>query len=155
MKKWITLLVGGLLLTMIQPLMLQAKELMMVRSAQPFPETMSTLQELIRKHGYTVSRVQRVDIGLTKMGYKTDKYRVVFFGKTDEIRNLTQKHPELIPYLPLKIAIFSEDTQTLLVAYNPLELTLMFDAKDLPALIQQWNRDMTDILQQIRIHTDD
>ena len=42
---------------------------------------MAVLQHAIGTQGYTLSRVQRVDIGLTESGFKTDKYRVVFFGK--------------------------------------------------------------------------
>ena len=130
-----------------------AKELLMVRSVQPFPETMSTLQETIRKHGYTVSRVQRVDIGLTKMGYKTDKYRIVFYGKADEYKTLTKNHPELIPFLPLKIAIFSENNQTLMVAYNPLELSLMFENKELQVYFERWAKDMTAIMTEVQQQT--
>ncbi len=55
-----------------------ASDLLMVRSQQGFPEAMLTLQTSIREHGYAISRVQRIDIGLTGMGYKTDKYRIVF-----------------------------------------------------------------------------
>jgi len=51
-----------------------ADELTMVRSVQPFPEAMLTLQEAIKAQGYTITRVQRVDVGLTRMGYKTDLY---------------------------------------------------------------------------------
>jgi len=147
-RKW--LLMG---LIFISSASLNAKELIMVRSVQPFPETMSTLQETIRKYGYTLSRVQRVDIGLTKMGYKTDKYRVVFLGKVDELKQLTKNHPELIPYLPMKIAIFSEETQTLMVAYNPQELSLMFPAKDLQPIFQRWSKDLTAMMQEIQAQT--
>ena len=77
--------------------------LLMARTEQAFPEAMLKLQETIKKHGYTVSRVQRVDIGLTQFGYETDKYRVVFFGKAEEIRHMSSEYPQLIPYLPLKI----------------------------------------------------
>lgn len=94
-------------------------ELIMVRSDKTFPEAMLLLQDAIKQQGYRLSRVQRVDIGLTKLGYQTDKYRVVFFGKTDEIHYLTRHHPELIPYLPLKIAIFAEAEETLLVTSRP------------------------------------
>ena len=59
-----------------------AEEILMARSLQPFPETMLALQDSIRDHGYTLSRVQRVDIGLTGMGYKTDKYRIVSWKKS-------------------------------------------------------------------------
>ena len=81
-----------------------AEDLLAARSTQSFPEAMLMLQESIREHGYTVSRVQRVDIGLTNMGYQTDKYRVVFFGKIDEVRELSNRHPEMIPYLPVEIS---------------------------------------------------
>ena len=98
-----------------------AQEIIMTRSMQPFPETMLTLQESIRAHGYTVSRVQRIDIGLTGMGYKTDKYRIVFAGKPDEIRMLTEKAPQLIPYMPPKISIFAEGNQFFSLAFRRLE----------------------------------
>jgi len=74
-----------------------AEDLLMVRSRLAFPEAMVALQDVISKKGYKVVRVQRVDIGLTGMGYKTDKYRVVFFSKLEEMRELSSKHPEMIP----------------------------------------------------------
>ncbi|TNF36181.1 MAG: DUF302 domain-containing protein, partial [Gammaproteobacteria bacterium] len=102
------------------------EQLIMIRSQQPFPETMASLQLAITNQGYTISRVQRVDIGLTSSGYKTDKYRVVFFGKPEEIRTLRTQHPELIPYLPLKIAIFAEGEETILVASNPIAFAQLY-----------------------------
>jgi uncharacterized protein (DUF302 family) len=135
--------------------LLQAEDLLMLRSSQPFPETMSNLQNTIKHHGYTVSRVQRVDIGLTKMGYKTDKYRVVFFGKHDELVKITNTHPELAAYLPLKIAIFSEDTETLLVTTNPLKYGEMFKNESLKKYFTQWSKDITAILNDMRNFDDD
>ncbi len=74
-------LVRGLFLALIMAVVIpaEAQQLIMTRSLNTFPETMLNLQEAIADQGYTISRVQRVDIGLTKMGYETDKYRVVFF----------------------------------------------------------------------------
>ena len=122
--------------------------LLMVRSAQSFPETMSLLQEIIKAHGYTVSRVQRVDIGLTASGYKTDKYRVVFFGKPDEINSLSEKFPHIIPYLPLKIAIFAEQQETLLVTSSPLLLKQANQAK-LNEVLQRWDKDIQSMFLEI------
>lgn len=124
----------------------RAEELMMVRVAQSFPETMSRLQEVIKDHGYHLSRVQRVDIGLTTSGYVTDKYRVVFFGKQEQNRWLIEKHPELVAYLPLKIAVYAEDQDTLLVAYNPEEL-LQAQSPELKKLVSQWHRDLEHMLR--------
>lgn len=127
----------------------QADNMMMVRTTQTFPEAMSELQDLIRSKGYVISRVQRVDIGLTKSGYKTDRYRVVFYGKPDEIRKLTQRYPELTAYLPLKISIFAEDNDTILVTANPQHLSKAGD-RELTRAIEQWEKDLVDIFRQMR-----
>lgn len=102
-------------------MILQAEQqkLIMGRSSEAFPETMSALQEEIKNAGYTISIVQRVDIGLTGMGFQTDKYRVVFFARPEEIKTLPKKHPKLTPYLPLAIAIFAEQDETILTAMSP------------------------------------
>ena len=134
---------------------LQAEDLIMLRSSQPFPETMSNLQNTIKQHGYVVSRVQRVDIGLTKMGYKTDKYRVVFFGKHEELQKLTNEYPELTAYLPLKIAIFSEGGETLLVTSDPLTFSEMFPAKALQKHFSDWSKDVIAIFNDVRKTDDD
>lgn len=127
-----------------------AEDLLMVRSQQAFPEAMITLQNSIGHHGYTLSRVQRVDVGLTKSGFKTDKYRVVFFGKKDEIDRLVARHPELIPYLPLQFAIFAEDQQTLVVASNPERFVDIFPDSDLKPVFQRWSSDMHSMLDDVR-----
>ena len=85
-----------------------ANDLLMVRTQQGFPEAMLALQNSIREHGYNITRVQRIDVGLTGMGYKTDKYRVVFVGKPKEIQYLVNKYPVLAAYMPPKISIFAE-----------------------------------------------
>ncbi len=125
-------------------------QLMMVRSSQSFPETMATLQEAIAQQGYKLSRVQRVDIGLTRSGYQTDKYRIVFFGKTDEVHQLTKQHPDLVPYLPLKIAIFAEGDETLLITANPLAFAKMYPQKDLQGMFQRWYKDVKHILEVVQ-----
>jgi uncharacterized protein (DUF302 family) len=125
-------------------------ELMMIRSDQAFPETMSSLQEAIKKQGYALSRVQRVDIGLTAMGFKTDKYRVVFFGKTNEIHHLSENYPSLIPYLPLKIAIFAEGEETLLVCSNPMSFIDLYPEPELADIFRQWRKDIEKILNYVQ-----
>lgn len=127
-----------------------AEDMLMVRSRAPFEETMLTLQQAISDQGYVLSRVQRVDIGLTEFGYQTDKYRVVFFGKPDEIRMLSANYPELIPYLPLQIAIFAEDEETLLATASPLDLSAAYAKPELVALFARWEQDLQEILEKVR-----
>jgi len=151
MKYYLRLIVTlGILFSISTANAVITDELMMVRSDQAFPETMSALQEAIKIQGYTLSRVQRVDIGLTAMGFKTDKYRVVFFGKTDEIHHLTETHPSLIPYLPLKIAIFAEGDETLLVCSNPMAFIDLYPDPELAVIFKQWRKDIEKILNFVQ-----
>jgi uncharacterized protein (DUF302 family) len=122
--------------------------LLMARSAQGFPETMLALQQSIKAHGYTVARVQRVDIGLTTAGFETDKYRIVFYGDSDEVRQLTDSHPRLIPLLPPSFSIFAEGDQTLVVAMNPSALTDQHP--ELAVQFARWESDVRSILEDIR-----
>jgi len=131
----------------------QAEHLQMLRSSEPFPETMSLLQETIKKQGYTVSRVQRVDIGLSKSGYKTDKYRVVFFGKDKEIQGLLKSHPQIAPYLPLKIVIYAEQTDTILVSLDPDQFIKLFPDVKQQQMFMRWNKDVHAIFDQMRLKT--
>lgn len=132
-----------------------AEDLLMLRSSEPFPETMSLLQETIKKHGYTISRVQRVDIGLNKAGYDTDKYRIVFFGKDNEIQDLLHNTPDMAPYLPLKIVIYAELSDTLLVAMNPRQFSIMYPKVKNRQLFARWEKDLHSIFHQIRSKTAD
>jgi len=118
-----------------------ASDLVMMRVKQSFPETMVNLQSAIKKTGYTISRVQRVDIGLTKSGFKTDKYRVVFYGKAGEVAKLTKKSPDIAAFLPLKISIFAEGNETILVSKNPVIMQNYF--KEIPkSQFKDWADDL-------------
>ncbi len=128
-----------------------AQDLYMVRSQMAFPETMIALQKAIREQGYTLSRVQRVDIGLTKSGFKTDRYRVVFFGKPEEIKQLGENHLDLVPYLPLKIAIFAEGDETLLLASSFRHLRPFYTQADIRKHFDVWEKDLQRILEQVRL----
>ena len=121
----------------------------MARTKQNFPEAMLKLQETIRNFDYTVSRVQRIDIGLTASGYATDKYRIVFFGTEKEIAFISNKYPHLIPYIPWKIAIFAEQQDTLLVTADPMQ----FSNKKYPGVdkyLLKWKKDIQKIMDILR-----
>lgn len=143
---WHALILGLLLLPGLPAI---AEDLLMARVPMTFPEAMLKLQSTLKKYNHTLSRVQRVDIGLTAKGYKTDKYRIVFYGQADEIRRLADEHPQLIPYLPHKIAIFAEDEETMLVAVNP-EMLFQADDPDLQATMKKWHEDLQLIFKDMR-----
>jgi len=106
-----------------------ADELMMARITQPFPEAMQMLQDNIRIRDYTVSRVQRVDVGFQK---------------------LAKEHYELIPYLPLNIVIFAEGDDTLILAASPLKLGAFFNKPELQPYFARWEQDMRSIFSDLK-----
>jgi uncharacterized protein (DUF302 family) len=123
-----------------------AEGLMMVRTNQTFPEAMLKLQDTINNLHYKISRVQRIDIGLTKSGYATDKYRIVFFGDEEEINSISHKYPHLIPFIPWKIAIFAEQQETLLVSADPMK----FSDKKYPGAdkyLLKWKKDIQKLMK--------
>ena len=147
--KRLTGIILCILMLMRLPQPALAEDMIMTRSVLAFPEAMLALQASITAHGYTVSRVQRIDIGLTGMGYKTDKYRIVFAGKIDEIRELTEKAPQLTPYLPPKISIFAEGDQTILVTINPkLYADIAGEAIE-PVFFDRWESDLRSIFYDV------
>lgn len=147
-RRWFSWLLLGL--SLLAPAA-QADDLLMVRAPDPFPETMLALQQAIEAHGYQVSRVQRVDVGLTRSGFKTDKYRIVFFARPDEVRELLHRYPQIAPYLPLKITLFAEQDETLLTTFDPTMLMrLAPQDKDLAARLRRWKGDLLSIFREMR-----
>lgn len=141
----------GIALMLLLSLAQGAEErLLMMRSSQSFPEAMLALQQTLGEYGYTVSRVQRVDIGLTGSGFQTDMYRIVFFGNPEEIRSLTAAHPQLIPYLPLKMTLFAEQEETLLVALDPTALYEVVPTEEFRYRLQRWKNDIQAVMDELR-----
>ncbi|WP_303907749.1 DUF302 domain-containing protein [Thiohalomonas denitrificans] len=126
-----------------------AQPLLMVRAQQSFPETMLALQGVISDHGYRVSRVQRVDVGLTASGYATDKYRIVFYGKPEQVRSLTAKYSQLIPYLPQKITIFAEEEETLVTTVDPAFFRKLVADPEAHVIFKQWRSDVESMLDEL------
>jgi uncharacterized protein (DUF302 family) len=145
------------IIVLCSPFLLHAEsqKLIMGRSVEAFPETMAALQEEIKNAGYIISMIQRVDIGLTGMGFQTDKYRVVFFAKPEQIKILPKKCPQLTPYLPLAIAIFAEQNDTILTAMSPDFIAPAYTncisdpMINLSLIFQQWQSDIETIINHI------
>jgi uncharacterized protein (DUF302 family) len=137
-------------LLLIAALPLKAGDLIMARTPQAFPEAMLALQASVREHGYQITRVQRIDIGLTAKGYKTDKYRVVFVGKPDEIQYLINKYPVLAAYMPPQVSIFAEHGDTVFITANPNIYAEMVDDEKDKILFKRWESDVYSVFDDVR-----
>jgi len=128
----------------------QAENMLMVRVHDDFEETMIQLKSTLNDYGYRIAHIQKCDGGLSGFGYKTDLYKSVFFGKFQEMRRLTREHPEIIPYVPLKIAVMKEKDTVLLVAMNPTTLEPLFPDPDLRIQFERWESDIRAIFEEMR-----
>lgn len=126
-----------------------ADGLLMVRMDKAFPEAMTLLQSAISSRGYTITRLQQVNENLQRREFKSDMYRVVYFGKLEEVRQVTAAHPELIPFLPLNITIFAEGEQTILVASHPQTLQKFFPDPALKPVFDRWEKDIEAIMDEV------
>ena len=145
------ILLAVLLLSLsVSSMQVIASDLIMVRTQEDFPEAMLTLQTSIREHGYAITRVQRIDIGLTGMGYETDKYRIVFVGKSKEIQYLVDKYPVLAAYMPPQVSVFAEEGDTVLITANPMIYADMIDDEADKILFRRWESDVYSVFDDIR-----
>lgn len=144
--KWLGIaLLGALLCTSAS-----AGDLIMARVNREFPEAMTLLQSAISSRGYKVTRLQQVNENLQRRDFKSDMYRVVYFGKLEEVRQVTAAHPELIPFLPLNITIFAEGEQAILVASHPQTLQQLFPDPALKPVFDRWEKDIDSIMDELR-----
>jgi superfamily II DNA helicase RecQ len=89
-----------LLCNLLISVQVHAGTLLMARSTEQAEVSMSVLQDALKSYDYTIAHVQKCDGGMEEFDYKTDYYRVVFFGKIEEVRPIIDKHPEMAAYLP-------------------------------------------------------
>lgn len=127
----------------------QAENMIMLRLDQSFDNTMILMKEKLNEYGYKIAHIQKCDGGLTDSGYQTDLYKSIFFGKFQEMRDLTRDHPELIPYLPLKIAVIKEKDTILMVSLNPSTLSDFFPNNDLQIQFGRWESDIRAIFEEM------
>ncbi|MGB1109696.1 MAG: DUF302 domain-containing protein [Gammaproteobacteria bacterium] len=139
----------GLVLSLASGLA-QAQNMLMARTAMSFETTMSSVEKALHEHGYTVAHIQKCDGGLTGMGYETDNYKVIFFGKPEEVRRMTGEYPEMIPFFPQKVVVYAEGDNTVVSTLNPVEFTEFFPQPELYIQFQRWKNDYESILEDIR-----
>ena len=107
----------------------------------------------IEEHGYSIAHIQLCDGGMADFGYKSDLYRVVFFGKIDEVRAISGQYPELVSYLPLKMAVIAEKDETLLAILDPEALGPFFADEAVRIQLGRWKNDIASIFDDIRRST--
>ena len=144
------LLTGLLLPPLLWSTAASANDLMMVRLAMKADIALEYVKTSIIEHEYIIAHEQLCDGGMTGFGYKTDTYRVLFFGKGDEIRMLSDKHPDIVSYLPLKMTVVAEKDETLLSILDPEFLAPYYNDRDTRIIFQRWKNDIRSIFNDVR-----
>lgn len=127
------------------------EKLLSVRTQQGFDATLEQVQDVLKQHGFSVAHIQKCDSGLQGMGYKTDNYKIVFFGRVDEVRAFSKQYPELVPLLPFKLAVYADGGDTVMSVLNPEAVVPLMDAD--PVLQQQlaaWGKDFRAVLADLQ-----
>lgn len=127
-----------------------AENILMVRSHQNFNDTMAAAKLAIEEYGYTIAHIQLCDGGLHEFGYKTDGYNVIFFGKLEEVQRIASENPEMVPFMPLKLAVIAEKDETIVSILNPLELEKYLGSRNLHVQFKRWESDIRAILDELR-----
>ena len=107
------------------------------------------VKSTIIEHGYAIAHEQRCDGGMSDFGYQSDLYRVLFFGKGKEVRWLSAKYPDIVSYLPLKMAVIAEKNETLVSIVNPMVLAPYYD-NDVRMQVTRWKNDIESMFEDIR-----
>lgn len=128
------------------------EDILTARTSSDFESTLEKSKLVLEEHNFTVAHVQRCDGGLRQMGYHTDNYKIIFFGRLEEVREVTKAHPELMPFLPLKLAVFAEKDETLLSIVNPTSILAMMPAleKELQPMFSKWEKELRQVLAEFQ-----
>lgn len=126
-----------------------ADGLLSMRSKMPFNQTYESLKGSMAAYGYNVAHTQTCNLGMEKFGYKSDNYYVVFFGKREEVEALIRDYPDMAPFVPLKVALFAENDETVLVTVDPPTLSVETTRPDLDVQLQRWHNDIVAIFDEL------
>jgi len=144
---WRRLIMTGLLLFAGS---VSADEMLMARIGMKADLAVEYLKTSVEEHGYTVAHVQLCDGGMKDFGYKSDTYRVVFFGKVDEVRWITEKHPEFVAYVPLKMAVVAEKDESVISIVNPHTFNQYYQGdEDMRIQFARWYNDIHSIISDM------
>lgn len=127
----------------------QAENMIMIRVNHSFDNSMILIKEKLNEYGYKIAHIQKCDGGLSDFGYKTDMYKSVFYGKFEETRRLSHEFPQVIPYIPLKIAVMKEENSVVIVSLNPLILGEFFPERELGVQFARWESDIRAIFEEV------
>lgn len=113
-----------------------------VVSGNDFPDTMMKVQQELVNQGYQVTRIQALDQGLARAGYRIGRYRIIFFGNPLDFDIVQQRYPQLSVFLPLSVTVYEEDDSIHLLGmpFDMIEQTIQ--DRECLAMVSRWRADI-------------
>lgn len=128
-----------------------ADEMLMARINMKADLAVEYLKTAVEEHGYSVAHIQMCDSGLAEFGYESDVYRVLFFGKIDEVRQISENHPEFVSYVPLKMTVVAEGKETVMSIVNPQTFNQYYRGDEQMRIqFARWYNDIRSIFSDMR-----
>ena len=139
----------GLLLLMLKPVYANDDQLMTKKCAQEFNNAIADVQMALEENGFKVQFVQRIDIGLAKAGYHTDKYRIVFFMPEHGVKAVLLKRADLAEMFPLKVTVYRDKGNVyMLRAHSASQLDDSVPAA-VRARFRAWDRQVNQVIKNL------
>jgi uncharacterized protein (DUF302 family) len=111
-----------------------------------YRSALDDLTVAITNHDYTLIKIQPVDQGLRRKGYKTSDYKVLFFGNLQQVNEVLKTSPEASVLLPLKIMLYRRG-DTIIASAPSMKMWKGVFGKTLDPIIDHWERDVQSILR--------
>ena len=118
-------------------------------TVRDFDITMTEVQEGLLKRGYTIDKIQPIDKGLDKAGYKLENYRVIFYRNKIDSKRIHNSHPEFTTLLPLTLTIVKDKHGTKIIS-TPYKMLLKNAPADyIKRLVLKWKKDSREIVKEV------
>lgn len=141
-----SLLVTMILFCLVSTAAFAKEQFLTVERQGDYTPALDDLTIAIADHNYTLIKIQPIDEGLRHFGYKTENYKVVFFGNSKQVDQLVADHPEASVMLPLKIMLYQQGN--MIVASSPdMGMWKKVFGPDVIPVIEGWQQDVKKILR--------
>jgi uncharacterized protein (DUF302 family) len=119
------------------------------KSIQDYTNAMSAVQMGLEEKGFKVQFVQRIDIGLAKAGYHSDKYRIVFFMPKKGVASVLSKCADLADMFPLKVTVYQDKGKVYVFsAKNSIQLDASIP-QDVRAHFKFWDKQIDGVINNM------
>lgn len=118
-------------------------------SQQDYANAMADLQSRLMENGFKIKFVQRVDIGLAKAGYHTDRYRIVFFMPKKGVEKVLTKRTDLADLFPLKVTVYREKGKVYVLAAQTANMLDPSVPADIKAYFIMWDKHLNNAVNNM------